>query len=120
MGSNEVSEKRWGGKKNLRSKPDPTARSSEICYRRKHHNKEGKKKLHQNMWKIGSSTYNIPGDTEELAENAMSSVIPKKSKAKYIKEYVYVFIPGVSAKTFEPGNSVLLQRIFVKFGVQMF
>jgi hypothetical protein len=49
------------------------------------------------MLKIGSS-YNIPGDTEEVAENAMPSVIPKKSKAKYIHIGVctYMFLYRVS------------------------
>jgi hypothetical protein len=31
-----------------------------------------------------------------------------------------LLIQGVSAKTFEPNNSVIFQRIFVKFKMQIF
>jgi hypothetical protein len=36
------------------------------------------------------------------------------------EKYSLQFIQGVSAKTFEPNNSVIFQRIFVKFKMQIF
>jgi hypothetical protein len=33
---------------------------------------------------------------------------------------IHYFIQGVSAKTVEPNNSVIFQRIFVKFKMQIF
>jgi hypothetical protein len=37
-----------------------------------------------------------------------------------VKYFVSGYIQGVSAKTFEPKISVIFQRIFVKFKMQIF
>jgi hypothetical protein len=51
------------------------------------------------------------------------SITNNNIKIIFVNKHDPIFsfvIQGVSAKTFEPNNSVIFQRIFVKFKIQLF